>query len=58
VQLGDGGAYVNFLGQHGSSRIHEAYPGTTWNRLVALKQRFDPDNLFRLNQNIPPGGTS
>ena len=48
------GAYVNFVGDEGGGRIREAYPGTTWDRLRAVKSRYDPDNLFRLNQNIPP----
>ena len=50
----DGGAYVNFLGDEGTARIHEAYPEATWDRLAAIKARYDPTNLFRLNQNIPP----
>jgi FAD/FMN-containing dehydrogenase len=51
----DGGAYVNFLGEEGEARIRQAYPGTTWERLAAIKGRYDPTNLFHLNQNIPPG---
>jgi FAD/FMN-containing dehydrogenase len=51
----DTGAYVNFLGDEGADRIHAAYPGETWDRLSAIKARYDPTNLFRLNQNIPPG---
>jgi FAD/FMN-containing dehydrogenase len=54
LRQGDAGAYVNFLGDEGEARIHEAYPGTTWDRLTAIKRRYDPTNLFRLNQNIPP----
>jgi FAD/FMN-containing dehydrogenase len=50
----DPGAYVNFLGEDGAERIREAYPGATWDRLTAIKARYDPTNLFRLNQNIPP----
>jgi FAD/FMN-containing dehydrogenase len=50
----DRGAYVNFLGADGEARIRAAYPGTTWDRLVEIKSRYDPTNLFRLNQNIPP----
>jgi len=46
--------YVNFLGDEGVARIREAYPGATWDRLAAIKGRYDPTNLFRLNQNIPP----
>src|SRR5262249_16649105 len=49
-----GGVYVNFLGDEGEARVREAYPGSTWNRLAAIKARYDPTNLFRLNQNIPP----
>jgi FAD/FMN-containing dehydrogenase len=45
---------VGFLGDEGESRIHEAYPKATWDRLAEGKQRYDPANLFRLNQNIPP----
>jgi FAD/FMN-containing dehydrogenase len=51
----DKGAYVNFLGDEGEDRIRAAYPGETWDRLVAVKRRYDPTNIFRLNQNIPPG---
>ena len=36
--------------------MREAYPGATWDRLAAIKARYDPTNLFRLNQNIPPAG--
>ncbi len=51
----DGGsAYVGFLTDDGQARIREAYPGATWDRLAAIKARYDPTNLFRLNQNIPP----
>ncbi len=56
LQQGDEGAYVNFLGDEGESRIRAAYPGGTWERLAAIKARYDPTNLFRLNQNIPPAG--
>jgi FAD/FMN-containing dehydrogenase len=52
----DQGAYVNFLGDEGEARIRAAYPGSTWDRLVAVKARYDPTNLFRLNQNIVPAG--
>jgi len=52
----DAGAHVNFLGEGGEARVRGAYPGATWNRLVAVKRRHDPSNLFRLNQNVPPDG--
>jgi FAD/FMN-containing dehydrogenase len=50
----DTGAYVNFLLDEGEERIRAAYPGDTWDRLAAVKARYDPTNLFRLNQNVPP----
>ena len=49
-----GGAYVNFLSDEGSERVKDAYPPAVWSRLVEVKRRYDPDNVFRLNQNIPP----
>jgi FAD/FMN-containing dehydrogenase len=52
---GDDGAYVGFLGDEGEERVRAAYPGSTWERLSAIKSRYDPDNVFRLNQNVPPG---
>ncbi len=48
------GVYVNFLGDEGTGRIREAYRPATYARLAALKGRYDPDNVFRLNQNITP----
>jgi FAD/FMN-containing dehydrogenase len=50
----DHGVYVNFLVDEGDDRIRAAYPGPTWDRLVEIKRRYDPDNVFRRNQNIPP----
>jgi FAD/FMN-containing dehydrogenase len=54
LHQGDSGAYVNFLVDEGETRVRAAYPGTTWDRLAKIKARYDPTNLFRLNQNIPP----
>src|SRR5581483_4143696 len=54
LRQGDFGAYVNFLGVDGKDRIRDAYPGATWDRLVAIKTKYDPANVFRLNQNIAP----
>ncbi len=48
------GGYVGFFGDEDQSTIRAAYPGGTWDRLRDLKRRYDPDNLFRLNHNIPP----
>jgi hypothetical protein len=50
----DAGAYVNFLADESPERVRAAYPGPTWDRLRQIKRRYDPGNLFRLNQNIPP----
>ncbi|HLE88947.1 MAG TPA: FAD-binding oxidoreductase [Candidatus Limnocylindria bacterium] len=55
LDQGEAGAYVNFIGDEGPARVRDAYPGTTWDRLVEIKRRYDPTNLFRLNQNLPPG---
>jgi FAD/FMN-containing dehydrogenase len=54
VRQEDRGAYVNFLLDEGEERVRAAYPGATWPHLVEVKRRYDPTNLFRLNQNIPP----
>ncbi|MGH2805067.1 MAG: FAD-binding oxidoreductase, partial [Thermoleophilaceae bacterium] len=54
LRQGDSGAYVGFLGDEGEERIRAAYPGSTWDRLAEVKGRYDPGNLFRLNQNVPP----
>jgi hypothetical protein len=46
--------YINFLMEEGEDRIREAYGAAKYDRLKALKRKYDPDNFFRLNQNIPP----
>lgn len=51
-----GGVYVNNLGEEGVDRIREAY-GANYARLLALKRRYDPENLFRRNQNIDPAAS-
>ena len=47
--------YVNFLMDEGQERIRQAYGAEKYERLQALKRKYDPDNFFRLNQNIPAG---
>ncbi|MFL5713151.1 MAG: BBE domain-containing protein, partial [Chloroflexota bacterium] len=50
----DTGAYVNFVANEGEDRVRAAYPGSTWDRLREVKRRYDPENVFRRNQNVPP----
>jgi FAD/FMN-containing dehydrogenase len=50
-----GGAYVNFMMEEGEDRIRATY-GENYDRLAAVKRRYDPDNFFRVNQNIRPAG--
>jgi FAD/FMN-containing dehydrogenase len=54
LRPGARGVYSNFLEDEGEARIHEAYPDMTYHRLAQVKRRYDPANLFRLNQNIRP----
>jgi FAD/FMN-containing dehydrogenase len=56
LRQGDDGAYSGFLGEDGPARVHQAYPGSTWDRLVEVKDRYDPSNLFRHNLNVPAAG--
>jgi FAD/FMN-containing dehydrogenase len=58
LRQGEGNVYVNFLGHEGPERVRAAYPGAHWQRLSEIKAKYDPDNLFRLNQNIPPANGS
>jgi FAD/FMN-containing dehydrogenase len=55
---GDPAAYAGFLGDEGEERVRAAYPGSTYGRLAAIKATYDPDNVFRLNQNVPPAAAS
>jgi hypothetical protein len=48
------GTYVNFLADEGEARVREAYTGATFERLAAVKAAWDPENVFRRNQNVPP----
>jgi FAD/FMN-containing dehydrogenase len=48
------GVYVNFLMEEGDGRVRQAYGDAKYDRLRALKRRYDPTNVFRLNQNVRP----
>ena len=50
-----GGAYVNFMMDEGEDRVKATY-GSNYERLAAIKQKYDPTNLFQVNQNIKPAG--
>jgi FAD/FMN-containing dehydrogenase len=54
-----GATYINFLELDGASpeRVRAAYSREDWERLVELKDHYDPENLFRFNRNIPPSST-
>jgi FAD/FMN-containing dehydrogenase len=58
LRQGDGGAYVNFIADEGPDRVRDAYPGSTWDRLTAIKATYDPTNVFHRNQNIPPASAT
>jgi hypothetical protein len=48
------GVYINFLMDEGQQQVRDAYGARKYDRLQALKRKYDPDNFFHLNQNIPP----
>jgi FAD/FMN-containing dehydrogenase len=54
LAAGDAATYVNFMGAEDADAIRGAYPAATYARLRELKRRYDPDNVFRGNHNIPP----
>lgn len=56
-RFSDGGVYLNFPGEgeEGERLLRASYGDANYERLVGIKTKYDPDNLFRLNQNIPPG---
>ena len=53
AQYATGGVYVNFMPADETERVRAAF-GPNYDRLASLKRRYDPDNFFRLNQNIAP----
>jgi hypothetical protein len=53
--FGASDAYVNYLGDEGAAAVKASYGGN-YQRLAELKQKYDPENFFKYNQNIPPLG--
>ena len=53
-----GGVYINFVGNEGQDRVRSAYGDAKYKQLAELKEKWDPENLFRLNQNIEPAHSS
>ena len=51
---GDSAGYVGFLAAEGEARVEAAYPHGSWDRLREVKGKYDPENRFHHNQNIPP----
>jgi FAD/FMN-containing dehydrogenase len=54
LELYASGVYVNVIGDEGQAGVQRAYPQKKLARLMALKRRYDPDNVFHLNHNIRP----
>jgi FAD/FMN-containing dehydrogenase len=54
---GTSASYVGFLGDAGDQGVRRAYPPATLERLADVKRRYDPDNLFRRNLNVPSAVT-
>jgi FAD/FMN-containing dehydrogenase len=54
LRKGPAGSYLNFLGDDSETSVREVYPGETWDRLVEVKSKYDENNLFSSNHNIPP----
>ena len=52
-QYATGSVYVNFMTEDEAGRVRAAY-GPNYDRMLAVKRQYDPDNLFRLNQNVAP----
>ena len=48
------GVYVNFMGEEDAGRVNEDYDPVKYSKLVGLKNKYDPANMFHLNQNIVP----
>ncbi|HCR72322.1 MAG TPA: FAD-linked oxidase [Anaerolineae bacterium] len=54
IQQSDKGAYVNFINTVGEDELNAAYPASTLEKMRQVKAKYDPENLFKMNQNIKP----
>ena len=54
ARLASGGVYLNFIGDEGHDRVVAAFGEEKYRRLASVKSQYDPDNVFRGNQNIKP----
>jgi FAD/FMN-containing dehydrogenase len=53
----DGASYIGLMPDATADEVRAAYPAATWERLTRVKAQYDPDNVFRLNHNIPPASS-
>jgi hypothetical protein len=56
LSAGSPGAYLGFVNDPTQDRIHDIYPEGTYERLVEVKRRWDPDNVFHHNHTVSPAG--
>jgi FAD/FMN-containing dehydrogenase len=58
ARFASGGVYLNFIGDEGEDRVRAAFGDEKYRRLSKVKAQYDPDNVFRGNQNIKPANAA